>query len=502
MRTNGTFLLMLAVLTGAASAAAAQTVVVPPVPPAPRAPMAPPMPLPPMSVPAPTPMVMPRIAAELAALDEARLVTVDTLQAVQAVMPDVQLITREALERARLAMDVDVRFDRNFDFNFDFQNQAQWMTTAGGNYESGKNYLNRRQYDQAIVRFDRVIAAKGANVDGALFWKSFAQFKLGKSDDALATIALLRKDHPQSPYNSDAKALEVDVKKRGGQPVNPADVSDEELKILAMQGLMNTDPSRAIPLLEGVLNGTNSLGVKQRALYILALSKDPKAHQILLNYAKGAGNPDLQLEAIRYLAANHDKQTTSTELMDIYAKTQSQDVKLAVIRALQSARANVALSNIVSSNTTPVAVRQQALSGLSGQINPDELWALYQKESSKDLKMQMISLFGSMEAVDHLNRIVTSEKDLELRRRAVRSLGNRKSEKTGQMLVNMYAGEQDLETRRTIINSLASQNNAEGLVAIARKETTLDLKKDIVRRLSDMAPKSKVAADYLMEIIK
>ena len=55
---------------------------------------------------------------------------------------------------------------------------------------------------------------------------------------------------------------------------------------------------------------------------------------------------------------------------------------------------------------------------------------------------------------------------------------------------------------RTIITALGAQNNAEGLVAIARKESSLPLKTEIVRQLSDMAPKSKVAADYLMEIIK
>ncbi|HVQ41495.1 MAG TPA: HEAT repeat domain-containing protein [Vicinamibacterales bacterium] len=494
MRTRAIFMLMLAVVTGAASVAAAQ--VAPPVPPTPPAPPSAPAP--------PAPMVLPRIAVEMA-LDEARLASLDALR----VLPDVQVITRDALDRARIARD-DMRRDFNFDFNFDFQNDMQMFRTteSGGNYESGKNYLNRRQYDQAIARFDRVIAAKGANVDGSLYWKSFAQFKLGKSDDALATIAMLRKDHPQSPYNSDAKALEADVRKRAGQPVNPADVDDDELKILAIQGLMNTDSARAIPLLEGVLNGTNSLSVKKNALYTLAGSKDPKARQILLGYAKGGGNPDLQIEAIRYLAASRDRQspndktTTSTELMQIYSATQSVEVKLAVIRALQSSGANVALTNIVNSSNSPVVVRQQALSGLSGQINPDELWSLYQKETNKELKMQMVSLFGSMDAADHLNRIITTEKDPEIRRRAVRSLGNRKAEKSGQMLVNMYAGEQDLETRRTIINSLASQNNAEGLVAIARKETTLELKKDIVRKLSDMAPKSKVAADYLMEIIK
>ena len=147
-------------------------------------------------------------------MDEARLAALDALRT----MPDVQVVTREALDRARVAME-DMR-RLNFDFNFDFQNNVQYVRTTdvSGNYESGKNYLNRRQYDQAIARFDRVIAAKGANVDGSLYWKSFAQFKLGKSDEALATIGLLRKDHPQSPYNSDAKALEAEVKKRGGQP--------------------------------------------------------------------------------------------------------------------------------------------------------------------------------------------------------------------------------------------------------------------------------------------
>ena len=489
-----TFVMMTAMLTGAASVAAAQTVVVPPAPPAPPAPQTPRAP-----VVAPVPMPVPNIAN----FDEWRVLTLDP---VVALTPEVQVIARDAMDRARLAaQDMRFDFDHNFDFNFDFQsnfqNQGPWMT-GSGNYENGKNLLSQRQYEQAIVRFDRVIAAKGANVDGALYWKSYAQFKLGKTDDALATISLLRKDHPQSPYNADAKTLEVDVRKRAGQPVNPSDVDDDDLKMIAIQGLMNSDPARAVPLLEGVLNGANSLRLKRQALYMLALSKDAKAHQILLNYAKGSGNPDLQLEAIRYLAANRDKQTTSSELMQIYSSTQSQDVKLAVIRALQSAGASTALNTIVSNSASPVVVRQQALSGLSGQMNPDELWSLYQKESNKDLKLQMISVFGSMDAVDHLNRIVTSEKDPEIRRRAVRSLGNRKAEKTGQMLVNMYGGEQDVETRRTIISALSSQNNAEGLVAIARKETTLDLKRDIVRKLSDMAPKSKVAADYLMEIIK
>jgi hypothetical protein len=52
------------------------------------------------------------------------------------------------------------------------------------------------------------------------------------------------------------------------------------------------------------------------------------------------------------------------------------------------------------------------------------------------------------------------------------------------------------------VSALGSQENAEALVAIARKETNLPLKTEIVRRLSDLAPRSKVAADFMLEILK
>ena len=46
------------------------------------------------------------------------------------------------------------------------------------------------------------------------YWKAYAQFKLAKSDDAVATIAALRKDFPSSRYLGDAKVLEADARRR------------------------------------------------------------------------------------------------------------------------------------------------------------------------------------------------------------------------------------------------------------------------------------------------
>ena len=423
--------------------------------------------------------------------------------------------TREAMERSRDAMDrardamerAQIENFRADMLDFQGRGEGQGMSfnyrTGEGAYTQGKNLLAARKYPEAIAQFDRVVAQKGTNADGALYWKAYAQFKLGKTDDAVATIAALRKDFPQSRYLGDSKVLEADAKRRAGQPVNPASMDDDELKILAINAMKQTDPERAIPLLEGVLSANNSLSVKKNALYVLAsMPNQPKARQILMNYAKGAGNPDLQLEAIRYVATGGgDKAALTTDLMQIYQGTQDVDVKMAVINALRNAGDHTMLWKIAGDQgTTPTALRASAMKG--AMLGPTELWSLYEKETNKELKTQIVSLMGSMGATDNLVRVIKNDKDQEIVRRAIRSLGSQPASKTGQLLTDLYSSEQDQATRMTVIGALGAQNNAEGLVAIARKEGSLPLKKEIVRQLSDMAPKSKVAADYLMEIIK
>ena len=211
-------------------------------------------------------------------------------------------------------------------------------------YNNGLNALQNRQYDRAILQFDRVIVVKGTYADAATYWKAFSQARLVRTDDALATITALRRDYPQSRYLAEAKVLEADVRRLAGQRVDPQTLdANDELKLIAINGIANTDPDRAIPLLEGVLNGANTLGNKRRALFVLALSKDPRAHQILLRYAKGGGSPELQVEAIRNLVSRRDGQTSETELREIYESTQDPTIRRAVIEAYGNAGNKAAL---------------------------------------------------------------------------------------------------------------------------------------------------------------
>jgi HEAT repeat protein len=417
-------------------------------------------------------------------------------------------VAKQSMDFDAIRRQADEMRDRMFelrDFNFDLQDRGpdfRFSSNGPGNsaYDRGWNAIQRRQYDQAVTLFDQAISQKSPRADGALYWKAFAQWRLGRRPEAQAAIAELRRSYPQSRYLNDARVLEAEVGKSSGQAIS-ADANDDEIKLLAISGIQNSDPDRAIPLLDGVLKAANTPQVKRRALFVLAQNDRPAAHQILMSYAKGGGNPDLQIDAIRYLG-DRKQQTTGTELQDIYNSTQDLDVRRAVLDAFVSSGNKAALVHVFTTDSS-ADLRRIALGNLGhgSLMTPQELFQLYQKEDNQDLRMTMVRQLGSMDAITELQQIIKTEKVPAVRQQAIRNLGNMKTDRTGQMLTDLYASEQDRDTRKAIISALGNQNNADGLIAIARKETG-DLKVEIVRRIAEMAPKNKAAMDFLMEQVK
>jgi TolA-binding protein len=505
-----TALLLLAPIGAAAQA-------VPPVPPAPPAPPAPMVaPVPPVP-PAPRVRVAPLVDSY--AIEDAVRASRDAFDQI-----DVDAIRQQAREAAQQARDEaqqtrdmarelarqDIQMHEfslpSFNYDFDMQQNGFTIQRSGsenGAYNSGLSCIQSGKYDQAISMFDRVIAQKGTRADAALYWKAFAQYRLSKSDDALATVAELRKSYAQSRYLIDARVLEADAKKANGQPLT-LDVNDDEIKILAIQSLQNTDPARAVPLLENVLKNTNTLKVKKQALFVLASNELPAAHAMLVSYAKGGGNPDLQVEAIRNLVSKRSP-TTTAELMSIYDSTQDLDVRTAVVNALANAGDRGGLIRVIG-EPGAIDVRRVAINrlGSDNMASPQDLMQIYQKEEDKALRQEIVRALGSIGAVDQLVQVAKTDKEPAVRQQAIRSLGNQKSERTGQALIDLYAAQTDVETRKSIMSALSSQNNAEGLIGIARKEPNSDLKLAIVSRIADLAKngKSKAATDFMAELIK
>jgi len=367
------------------------------------------------------------------------------------------------------AVTTDAPFDFNFDFDFGpaFQNQlAQVRVNADqiraqvraqtdqfryqfsnfgprrgddGLYNQGQVALDRGQWDEALADFNRVVSNAGTRAEGALYWKAYTLNKLGRRDEARAALAELRKSYASSRWLEDANALDMEIQQAAGKNVAPESQTDEELKLMALNALVRSDPDRALPLLENLLKSAQAPRVKERALFVLSQTDAPRAQQMLDQVARGGGNPDLQATAIRYLGTRTRRQGNTQILYDIYTASNDVNVKRAVLRSLRGA--------------------------------------------------------GD---TDHILQAVKTEKNPELRAEGIRLLGGKAE--ADDTLVTLWANEQDQQVKRAILDALTSDRNAKALVDLARKERDPQTKKEIVSRLSNM--QTKEATDYLMELLK
>ena len=364
-------------------------------------------------------------------------------------------------------------------------------------YEQGQRAIEESNWQRALERFSDLIQEKGARVDAAMYWRAYALDRLGQKAEALTQAAQLIKSYPSSKWIADAKALELQVRQSAGQPVRPEAEADEELKLLALQGLQHSAPEQAVPMLEKILQGPSSPRVKDRALFVLAQSNSAPARQMLANIAKGGGNPDLQRKAIQYLGVHGGRESREL-LAQIYQSTTDVDVKRRILRAFGVSGERARVLAAATSETVP-ELRAEAIQQLGVMGAHDELWQLYQKESAVDNKRRVIQAMFVGGNVTRMSELALSEPNPELRRAAIRNLGLMGSTRAGDTLTTLYAKEKDATIKKTIIEAFFLQNNAEQLVAAARKETDPAMRKEIVGRLSHM--RSKVALDYLLEIL-
>ena len=361
-------------------------------------------------------------------------------------------------------------------------------------YSDGTQNLNDGDYSAAVGKFDQVVAMHGRRADGALYWKAYALNKAGRKPEALATVAQLRKEYPQSKWVRDAGALEIDA--RGGK-VNPDQESDEELKIYAVDGLMQSDPEKAFPILEKILRGNGSERVKDRALFVLSQNQSEKAQQLLLSVAKGNSQPDLQRRAIRYLGISGSRNVGL--LQQIYTSSTDPEVKGSILNAFLTAGAKENVLAVAKQEKSP-ELRKKAIHTLGAMGARNEIRQLYKETTDAETKetlLQAMMINGDSQSLIEAGK---SETNPEARRKAIELLGVVGSDEALNALMSIYNTQTDLDSRKHALRGLFIHQDSKDLITLARKETNPELKKDIVRYLSLIH--SPDATEYMLELLK
>jgi len=380
-----------------------------------------------------------------------------------------------------------------------FSFQAPQSTSQDRDYRRGRSALDAGRWEDAIAAFNDSAARKGADADGALYWKAYAQNRAGQRDAALATLEMLRAQYASSHWLNDAQALEVEIRARAGAPVSPAAEADEDLKLIAVNSLMQSDPKQALPILEKLLKSNSSPKLKERALFVLvAQSGSPEARKILIDIARGGSNPDLQRSAIRYLGMM-GSDDARRELASIYASSPDKDIRRGILKAFMMSGSREFLLNAAKTEKD-ADLRREAVRELGISGGQDELWQLYQSEGSVEGKEEILkSMFVGGNSA-HLVDVARSEKDQRLRVAAIRSLGMMRDNGHSDVLVSIYSSDQDRTVREAVINALFIQHNGKALVELARSENDPQMKKEIINKLA--MTHSKESTDYMLELLK
>ena len=365
-------------------------------------------------------------------------------------------------------------------------------------YADGTRAINENRWSDAAGLFDRVSQMHGEHAEGALYWKAYAENKEGQQANALSTCGELRKKYPKSRWLDECGALEIEIRGKSGHPVSPQAEPDENLKLLALNALMQQDQAQAMPILEKILSGNQSDELKSRALFVLAQSNAPQAQALITHIAEGQSGPALQIKAIRMIATQGPR--AGDTLASIYQHSSDAQVKRAILQSYLITGDSSKLLGAARQETNPELVKT-AVQTLGAMGAGQDLLTMYRATNNAQAKAEIINAMipAGQKGVSPLTEIAQSEQDAELRRKAIRNLGIAGGMSVAPALVATYQKNTDAETKRAAAQALFLANDAPDLVTLARAEKDMEMKKYLVQQLSLMHDPE--ATKYMLEIL-
>jgi HEAT repeat protein/tetratricopeptide repeat protein len=365
-------------------------------------------------------------------------------------------------------------------------------------YSDGTRAINEGRWSDAVDFFNKIVQQHGQRAEGALYWRAYSENKEGQPARAISTCAELRHTYPKSEWLDECGALEIEIRGHSAQPVQPQAEQDEDLKLLALNAIMQQDEARAIPAIQQILDGNSSDKLKERALFVLSQSNSKQAQDLIGQIARGGSNPALQVKAIHMLSIR-GKQSVDL-LAEIYQHSSDDAVKKAILQSYLVTGSPDKLVEATRSESDPQLIKT-AVQSLGAMGATAQLQTLYKETKSAEVKEHIINslIAAGPKGAEVLGTIATTEQDPDLRRRAIRNLGISGGPDLAPKLVATYQNNKDSDTKKAAVEALFLAGDAHDLVTLAKAEKDPALKQKIVQQLSIMH--NAEATAYMVEIL-
>jgi HEAT repeat protein len=220
---------------------------------------------------------------------------------------------------------------------------------------------------------------------------------------------------------------------------------DQEVREQAVFWLSQVPGERSTILLEEILKGNNNIEIKDKALFALSQKGEGRAQGILRDFAaRESENTDLRDKAIFWLGQRRSQENTDF-LRALYGRIGNDELKEKILFSLSQQKGagnDRWLMDIAVNPRENIELRKKALfwAGQTG-VATSELAGLYDRMNDAEMKDQIIFVFSQRgrdpAAMDKLFAIARTDRDPELRKKAIFWLGQSRDPRAQKFLEDL-----------------------------------------------------------------
>jgi HEAT repeat protein len=382
-------------------------------------------------------------------------------------------------------------------------------------FRAGRDMIENEEWAKAAETFRSFINTypRDPDVDAAFYWYAYALKRQGLTKEAAKALKRLIKEHERSGWREEADAMMTELAPALGQPQIIDDAlgrENEELKIIALQSLFDSNPERAYGFVTEWLkpDSTASRRMKESAVSLLGAHGGQQAVPLLLDIARNQPDAKLRQTAIHRLG-EAGGEAVLDELMRIYAADRDQNIRRQVLHALaemDGARAGAKLLEIAQNSGEEIELRKTAIGRLGEREGAfDNLARIYDADRTTEIRKRLMNAFAESDdprAHAKLLEVARKGDDAELRKFALRRLGEKNGEAMLDELMRIYQTERDTDVRREILNALSDMDSPRAkakLYEIARNPAEdAELRRTVVNRIGER--KDAQSAELLISL--
>ena len=288
------------------------------------------------------------------------------------------------------------------------------------------------------------------------------------------------------------------------------EAEDKKIRRQAAHSIGDSKDRGALGTLQNLYETVRDLEVKRSVVSAAGnLNDDPAAFTFLLGISRTDPDSESRRVAVRQLG-HFKRDDAADEIIKIYKSDVNLDVKRSALRALaetKNPRAQPLLLDIAR-NDTNSELRRAAIRvlGERGESAIDDLIKLYDNERTPEVRKTTLSSLNEIKnsrVEDKLFEVAKADESLDLRRSAIRLLGERVSKRSFDFLAAAaQSNDANAEVQVQAVRAISQRRSEESvpiLIKIARTHPNQLVRRQAIRSLGESGDPR--AIDFFREVL-